>query len=85
MCPLGPRRIGVAPSAGYHRPMGEVRVVQADVYRFRFKLAKAFRIALGATDEKEEIIVCLRKQYGPSRRWPTSTCSSLSSRWQQPT
>ncbi len=44
--------------------MGKIRVVEGEVFRFRFKLSKPFRIALGATDEKEEVIVRLRTDGG---------------------
>lgn len=44
--------------------MGMLRVVEADVLRFRFKLRKVFRTALGATDEQEEVIVRLRTEDG---------------------
>lgn len=44
--------------------MGKATICQADVFRFRFKLARAFRIALGSTDEVEEIIVRLRTEGG---------------------
>ncbi len=39
--------------------MGEVRVAEASVYRFRFELEKPFRIAIGFTKVKEEIVVRL--------------------------
>ncbi len=44
--------------------MARVIVAKADVFRFRFRLAKSFRIALGRTDEVEEIIVRLRTNGG---------------------
>jgi len=44
--------------------MTRFRVVGADVFRFRFKLRKVFRIALESTDEQEEVIVCLRTDAG---------------------
>lgn len=44
--------------------MRKLTIVQADVFRFRFKLVKAFHIALGLTKEVEEIIVRLRTDRG---------------------
>lgn len=44
--------------------MGALRVAVVDVFRFRFKLGKAFRIALGVTNEVEELIVRLRTAEG---------------------
>ena len=41
-----------------------VRIEQAEVCVFRFQLAKPFRIALGATTEKTEIIVALYDNHG---------------------
>lgn len=44
--------------------MARVIIAEADVFRFRFKLGKPFRIALGRTDEVEEIILRLRTDGG---------------------
>jgi L-alanine-DL-glutamate epimerase-like enolase superfamily enzyme len=41
-----------------------VRIEQAEVFVFRFQLEKPFRIALGATTEKTEIIVALYDNHG---------------------
>ncbi len=44
--------------------MARIVVAEAEVFRFRFKLGNSFRIALGRTDEVEEIIVRLRTNGG---------------------
>ncbi len=44
--------------------MARMLVAEAEVFRFRFRLSKPFRIALGQTDEVEEIIVRLRTDGG---------------------
>ncbi|MFO8033621.1 MAG: dipeptide epimerase [Candidatus Bipolaricaulota bacterium] len=44
--------------------MGKIRVVEGQLFRFPFTLKKAFRIALGATNHVEEIILRLRTEDG---------------------
>ncbi len=44
--------------------MPKVRVEKAEVFLFRFQLGKPFRIALGTTTEKTEIIVALHDNHG---------------------
>ena len=44
--------------------MAQVRLEKAEVYLFRFQLEKPFRIALGATTEKTEVIVALHDNQG---------------------
>ena len=44
--------------------MPQVKLEKAEVFAFRFQLEKPFRIALGATTEKTEIIVALYDNYG---------------------
>lgn len=64
--------------------MARIIVAEAEVFRFRFKLGKSFRIALGQTDEVEEIIVRLRTNGGhegwgeasPSTRILSSTAGT---------
>ncbi|MDW8126932.1 MAG: dipeptide epimerase, partial [Candidatus Bipolaricaulota bacterium] len=44
--------------------MPKVRVERVEVFLFRFKLEKPFRIALGATTEKTEIVVAVYDDHG---------------------
>jgi L-alanine-DL-glutamate epimerase-like enolase superfamily enzyme len=44
--------------------MPQVKLEKAEVFVFRFQLEKPFRIALGATTEKTEIIVALYDNHG---------------------
>jgi len=44
--------------------MPQVKLERAEVFLFRFQLEKPFRIALGATTEKTEIIVALYDNHG---------------------
>jgi len=44
--------------------MPQVKLEKAEVFLFQFQLEKPFRIALGATTEKTEIIVALYDNYG---------------------
>lgn len=44
--------------------MAKVRLERAEVFLFRFSLAKPFRIALGTTTEKTEVIVALHDDRG---------------------
>jgi len=44
--------------------MPQVRLEKAEVFLFRFQLERPFRIALGATTEKTEIIVALYDNHG---------------------
>jgi len=44
--------------------MPQVKLEKAEVFVFRFQLEKPFRIALGATTEKTEIIVALHDNHG---------------------
>lgn len=44
--------------------MPQVKLEKAEVFLFRFQLEKPFRIALGATTEKTEIIVALHDNHG---------------------
>jgi len=44
--------------------MPQVKLEKAEVFLFRFQLEKPFRIALGATTEKTEIIVALYDNHG---------------------
>jgi len=44
--------------------MGRVQVEEAEVFLFRFKLETPFRISLGVTTEKTEVIVALRDDHG---------------------
>lgn len=44
--------------------MSKVQIERAEVFLFRFSLEKPFRIALGTTTEKTEIIVALHDNHG---------------------
>lgn len=44
--------------------MAKIRVERAEVFLFRFTLGKPFRIALGTTTEKTEIVVALHDNHG---------------------